>query len=224
MSKKSEKIQWKNQFINLLAIIIGVYIAFYLTERSNNANSRRQANAYLASIADDLQSDITELTISTDTLRYIMKVSQALTQSIVTQKISKDSVTAMISSLYLIIPFNPKDNSYQSLLASGKLDAIENFDLRKKITELYHQHYESTKIFDDISNQQRINIITPYLMKNMQFNVSGLANTSQLWKDNMFANLAFSMHYGNTMKYTLDSTALVHAKELRSLILKELNP
>ncbi|MCZ8215496.1 MAG: hypothetical protein O9262_04610, partial [Cyclobacteriaceae bacterium] len=131
MSKKSEKIQWKNQFINLLAIIIGVYIAFYLTERSNNANSRRQANAYLASMADDLQSDITELTISTDTLRYIMKVSQALTQSIVTQKISKDSVTAMISSLYLIIPFNPKDNSYQSLLASGKLDAIENFELRK---------------------------------------------------------------------------------------------
>jgi hypothetical protein len=224
MSKKSEKIQWKNQFINLLAIIIGVYVAFYLTERSNNANSRRQANAYLASMADDLQSDIKELTLSTDTLRYIMKVSQALTQSIVTQKINKDSVTAMISSLYLIIPFNPKDNSYQSLLASGKLDAIENFELRKKITELYHQHYESTKIFDDISNQQRISIITPYLMKSMQFNVSGLTNASQLWKDNMFANLAFSMHYGNTMKYKLDSTALVHARELRSLILKELNP
>jgi hypothetical protein len=224
MSKKSEKIQWKNQLINLLAIVIGVYIAFYLTERSNNANSRRQAHAYLASMADDLQSDINELTMSTDTLRYMMKVSQALTQSIVTQKINKDSVTDMISSLYLIIPFNPKDNSYQSLLASGKLDAIENFELRKKITELYHQHYGSIKIFDDISNQQRISIITPYLMRTMQFNLSGLANASQLWKDNMFANLAFSMHYGNTMKHTLDSTALVHAKELRSLILKELNP
>ncbi|GCC53095.1 hypothetical protein SanaruYs_33370 [Chryseotalea sanaruensis] len=224
MSKKSEKIQWKNQLINLLAIVIGVYIAFYLTERSNNANSRRQAKAYLASMADDLQSDIDELTISTDTLRYMVKVSDALTQSIVTQRIIQDSIGTMISSLYLIVPFNPKDNSYQSLVASGKLDAIENFELRKKITELYHQHYGSIKIFDDISNQQRISIITPYLMRTMQFSTVGLQNASQLWKDNMFANLAFSMHFNNTMKHRMDSTALVQAKELRKLLLAELNP
>jgi hypothetical protein len=224
MSKKSEKIQWKNQLINLLAIVIGVYIAFYLTERSNNANSRRQANTYLASMADDLQSDIDELTISTDTLRYMVKVSQALTQSIVTQRIVQDSVATMISSLYLIVPFNPKDNSYQSLVASGKLDAIENFELQKRITELYHQQYGSIKIFDDISNQQRISIITPYLMRTMQFSTMGLKNASQLWKDNMFANLAFSMHHNNTMKHKMDSTALVQAKELRNLILAELNP
>lgn len=223
MSGKREKIQWKNQLVNMVAIIVGVYIAFYLTERSNNANSRKQARTYLISMAEDLKSDIESLSLSSDTLRSVVKVSEALTRSIIKQKINKDSMTLMINSLYLIVPFNPKDNSYQSLLASGKLDAIENVELRSKITELYHQHYGSIKIFDDILNQQRNSVTTPYLMKNMKYTARGLSNAELLWRDNMFGNLAFSMLYTNKMKYDLDATALKHAKALRDLILTELN-
>jgi hypothetical protein len=219
---KKEKVQWRNQLINFIAIIIGVYVAFYLTERSVAANGKRQARAYLTSMADDLQSDINQLTVSTDTLAYFVRVSKTLTRSIQRQRVPEDSLTEVIRSLYLIIPFIPKDNSYQSLLASGKLDAIEDFELRKRITELYHQHYGAIKITDEINNQQRIHLITPYLMENMHFRAGRLANAKALWADNMFANLAFSMQYGMRMKYQLDLVALEQAQQLQRTILAEI--
>lgn len=222
MGKDKEKIQWKNQFVNLLAIIVGVYVAFYLTERSAQANSRKQARTYLASMADDLENDIKNLQTSTDTLVHILKASQSLTKSIITQKIPKDSIQDMIRILYLIVPFSPQDNSYQSLKTSGKLDAIDNNDLRKKITELYYQHYGAIRITDDITNQQRTSLILPYLMKNLQFRANGLQNYEQLWKDNMFANISFTVQYAQAMKYQLDSEALTKAKALKLLILAEL--
>lgn len=222
MAKDKEKIQWKNQTINFLAIIVGVYVAFYLTERSAQATSRKQAKAYLASMADDLGNDIKNLQVATDTIRQVLKVSQTLTRSIATQRIPTDSVQVMINSLYIIAPFTPQDNSYQSLKASGKFDAIDNVELRRKITELYYQHYGAIRITDEISNQQRTALITPYLMKNIRYRASGLQDPEALWKDNMFGNIAFSAQYALLMKHQLDSVALSKAKELHSLLLTEL--
>jgi len=220
---KREKIQWKNQLVNLVAIIMGVYIAFYLTERGSAANERKQARVFLSSMAEDLKEDIKNLTASTDTLRFYVKVSRALARSVLSRKIPNDSLGVMINSLYLIVPFIPKDNSYQSLLSSGNLDLVDDFTTRSKITELYHQHYGSIRVTDGISDQMRIEMITPYLMKNLRFNAAGLMNAEELWRDNMFVNLAFSTQYSLSMKYQMDSTALVHAKELRNLILKEIS-
>lgn len=220
-----EKIQWKNQVVNLVAIIIGVYIAFYLTERSSSANERKQVQAFLSSMADDLNEDIKSLTSSTDTLKFYVKASQALAHSVIKRQVpgNSDSLSAMINSLYLIVPFIPKDNSYQSLLSSGNLDLVGDFALRSKITALYHQHYGAIRITDGIADQVRIEMITPFLMKSLRFNAAGLTNAEELWRDNMFVNLAFSNQYSLNMKYQMDSTALVHAKELRNLIVKEID-
>jgi hypothetical protein len=219
---KKEKIQWKNQLVNMIAIIIGVYIAFYLTERSSAANDRKQARAFLTLMADDLDEDIKNLTLSTDTLSFYVKVSRQLANSVITSKLPDDSLNVMINSLYLIVPFVPKDNSYQSLLASGNLDLVGDLKLLGKITELYHQHYGAIRITDDISDRLRVEMITPYLMKNLKFNARGLTNAGELWRDNMFVNIAFSAQYSIAMKYQMDSTALVHAKELRKLIQNEI--
>lgn len=222
MAKGKEKIQWKNQLVNMVAIIIGVYVAFYLTERSANANSRQQARTYLTSMVDDLQNDIANLQMSTDTLAVFLKVSAALTNSIVKQRIPSDSVPMMINSLYVIVPFVPQDNSYQVLQSSGKFDAISNVELRKKITELYYQRYGAIRITDEIANQQRNALILPYLMKNIQMHSGGLKNAEILWKDNMFANIAVATQYSLAMKYQLDSLALTKAKELHASLLAEL--
>lgn len=219
MAKGKEKIQWKNQLVNMIAIIIGVYVAFYLTERSANANSRQQAKTYLTSMVDDLEVDIASLRIATDTLASFLKVSRTLTNSILTQRIPEDSIQMMINCLYLIVPFTPQDNSYQLLKTSGKFDAIGDVELRRKIAELYYQHYGAIKVADDLSNRQQTAIILPYLMKNIRYTSKGLHNADALWKDNMFANLAFSNQYALFMKYQLDSAALVKAKELHAELL-----
>ena len=222
MAKDKEKIQWKNQTVNLLAIVIGVYIAFYLTERSAQANSRKQAKTYLTSMIDDLEVDIATLSIATDTLTSFLKVSRSLTNSIITQRIPPDSVQMMINSLYIIVPFSPQDNSYQLLKSSGKFDAISKIEIRKMITELYYQHYGVIRITDEIASQQRTALILPYLMKNIQMRSSGLQNAEALWKDNMFANIAFSTQYALVMKHQMGSVALTKAKELHSLLLTNL--
>jgi len=218
---KTERIQWKNQLINFVAIIIGVYVAFYITERSARASKQKQVQYMLSSMADDLEEDIKNLKGSTDTLKFFLKVSKSLANSVAIGHPPKDSINFMINSLSIMLPFVPKDNSFQSLQMSGNFELVD-MKLRKEITELYHQHYGAIRISDNISEQMRIEMIAPFLMQHLQFDANGLKNANELWKNTMFVNLAFSTQYSLRLKYQLDSTAYLHATELRNLLLNEM--
>lgn len=214
--EKSEKVQWKNQLVNFVAVVVGVYAAFYLTNWKSNRDERDLEKSYLMSMSLDLKSDIEQLQQSTDTLRYYRSMLATLTRDIYSGRIpGPDSLMTMINGLYLYVPFIPGNSTYQSMLESGNLDVIEDFELRKYITELYHIHYGAIEVVDRLNNEQRANLINPYMFDHFVFGRHGLTNADKLWKEPAFGNLVTSCYYSLNLKLMYDSIALQESKDLK---------
>jgi hypothetical protein len=52
------KINWLNHFFNFLAVILGVYLAFYINERAKMNEDKKEAILLMTSLVDDLEQDI----------------------------------------------------------------------------------------------------------------------------------------------------------------------
>ena len=52
------KYNWMNHFFNFLAVILGVYLAFYLSERSKINQERKESMILMNSLVNDLSDDI----------------------------------------------------------------------------------------------------------------------------------------------------------------------
>ncbi|MCB0488842.1 MAG: DUF6090 family protein [Cyclobacteriaceae bacterium] len=207
-----KSIQWKDHLINFIVVVVGVTLAFYLSNRKASSDQRALELSSLRSIVSDLASDIAILTESTDTLQVMKDQLQQTVNTIMSGK-TLENPSQSIGVLYVQLPFIPNDNTYQSLVTSGKLDVIENFEMRKQITDLYHNHYQTIKIIDELSSAQKNTLVFPYLM-----NLNPLDMKSVDVKEPAFINAnLFSLYY-LTQKLEYDKQALEKAIKLKESI------
>jgi hypothetical protein len=211
--KKHEKIQWKNQLINFVAIIVGIYIAFWLTNLKEEREQKALELNYLRSLAQDLQNDLTALQSNVDTLAYYNRLLDDFTKRLITKNWNTDSLTAMVVSLSAHIPFFPQDNTYQSMQGSGKLDIIKDFELRQEVVELYNQHYRAVRLADELDMSQKTNLIYPYLMDQPVFSTRGFSNMSLL-SETKFINLTFAASYTIRQQYYIEKDAMEKCDKL----------
>lgn len=212
-------IQWKDHLINFIAVMVGVTIAFYLSNRKESSDREKLEKSSLESVIQDLDRDIAFLTQSTDTLTALKGKLKIVVDKLMAN-VALENADESFGILFVQLPFIPSDNTYQSLLASGKLDVIEDFSLRKQMTDLYHQQYQIIKIIDQLSSQQKNTLIYPYLMRINPLNIAGIDT-----KDPAFINANLFSYYYLTQKIQYDTLALESARRLRqsvNLKLKEL--
>lgn len=212
-----KSIQWRDHLINFIVVVVGVTLAFYLSNRKASSDQRALELSSLRSIVSDLESDIADLKGSTDTLKVMKDQLEQAVNTIMSGQ-SLENPGQSIGVLYVQLPFIPNDNTYQSLLTSGKLDVIEDFEIRKQITDLYHSHYQTIKIIDELSSAQKNTLVFPYLM-----NVNPLDLKSVDVKEPAFINANLFTLYYLTQKLDYDKKALEKAIALKGSIERKLN-
>lgn len=53
-----QMIHWQNHFFNFLAVILGVYLAFFISEWSKENRDRKEMKVLIESLITDLSDDI----------------------------------------------------------------------------------------------------------------------------------------------------------------------
>lgn len=187
-----KKINWLDHFANLLVVILGISIAFYLESYKEESNNLKQEVKYLESLISDMNADIKAL----DTLQVI---NEAMLQSLATlsrasvgQPYGGDSV--LVNSTFRIQynpPFSPQKTTYESLKASGKMDLIGEFELRNKVVELYEQYYRGAADWDNAINEHVRDFVKPFYIHHVRFTGPGKLDPSFLSED-AFRNMIFS--------------------------------
>lgn len=218
-NKKRKGIDWGNQFINLIVVVLGISIAFYLNNWKEEVDRKNIEQTFLKSLAEDLTIDIASLQLSTDTTRHFIDFLARNTVKIASGE-SIDSVVYLINSLNVEVPFLPSNNTYLSLIASGDINDI-NFELRKDIVELYGQNYSYIKLIDESNHKQLSELSRPFLLKELRYNRYGQPNEAIL-KDPFLINLSYASLYMLESKHALDSTTLIKANELLAKIKKQI--
>ncbi len=165
-----KKVNWLDHLISLVVVILGISIAFYLEGARADNESIAQEKQYLQSIMKDIETDIASL----DTLvayNHVMSAALVtLSEASVGMTIPSDSaLTSNVMMIQYNPPFVEQRITYESLKASGKIDLIDDFDLRNDIIQLYEQYYRGSNTYDNAISEHVRDFVKPFYVSKIQF-------------------------------------------------------
>lgn len=213
-----KNINWLDHFTNLLVVILGISIAFYLEGYRAEKENIAQERLYLESLIVDLEADLEAL----DTLLGINKMIIEATQNLSNATIKNTySNGADIRNDVLIIQYNPplvpQQTTYESLKASGRMDLIGDFELRKTIVDLYEQYYRGTYQYDQVLDEHLREFMKPFHMKHIRFTNSSVVEHDFL-KNLEFQNIIFSYRYLFNSKNEFYKKVQIRIKEVKDVL------
>jgi Family of unknown function (DUF6090) len=216
-------IDWKNQFVSVIVVFLGISTAFYLDNWNEGIKKRKLENEYLSALMLDLEEDIFSIEEALDTSKFFLEENNKLLKVLYGQKESSDSVFFYMMSLYSFSTFHPHDNTYRSMMASGNLSLVRDFHLRQGITKQYNQHFQSLTNFDEIHQEFIRQKVWPLVYENIRFSPinPGLIDAAFL-DDDYFSNIAHASNYYIYTKINIYEETLKNAIILLSEIEEKL--
>jgi len=133
---KKRKYNWSNHIFNFIAVILGVYLAFYINERAKINQDRNESLTLMNSLVGDLSEDIRryeEYQIPVN-IQHQQNV-ESLLESLLTD--SLDHIGNQLSAILGVENYAPTSSTYNSMKSSGKLRLIEDLALQKMLTDYY---------------------------------------------------------------------------------------
>ncbi len=143
-------------FIEFVLVIVGISIAFWLSELAEEKKKDKLEVQYLKDILEDLQADV-------ELIDYLTLLNQSKTTELERgvrmfqqdrRKINPDSVPQYTQIMGNLNLFSPNNFTYITLKQSGDFKIIKNHDIRKRMVQLYSS-YESIE-FEQVNLTQAL--------------------------------------------------------------------
>ncbi len=125
-----------NHLLNLLAIVLGVYLAFFINEKAIASKNKKESKTLMVSILNDLSTDIEvydEYQIPIN-LNYQKNINELL--KVVLEE-DYEEINTQLPNLFQIENYSPTSSTYNSMKFSGNVRLINDLYLMKKLNEYY---------------------------------------------------------------------------------------
>ena len=137
-----KKINWQYTIGEILIVIIGITIAFSLNKCSENSKAQTLKLQYLSNIKSDVEADKAILEENLESIKKKISLTSEIIPKLNTNAPDKMSVVSNVFSIVSLTNFNPNDNTYQTLINSGDLKLIDDFEIKTAI-EKHYSNYET---------------------------------------------------------------------------------
>ncbi|MEM6642302.1 MAG: hypothetical protein AAF616_04925 [Bacteroidota bacterium] len=210
-----QKINWLDHLVNFLSVIIGVSLAFVISNKSEQFKLDREFKLNVEAILEEVNSDIRnfETYQIPDNREKLERQNQAL--RLVSENTGGDSLTQYLQVFFDINNYSPTNTTINSLITSGKLDLINDFELKKMILsyQIFAQELEAQ---GDFQVEYFMDRIIPWFIKNPSFLIEEQKSKQKDGRDN--TDLVFILTFYNSFlasKVGKYEEALIQAKALR---------
>lgn len=164
------KYRWANHFFNFLAVILGVYLGFYMNERAKVKQDRSESVAWMNALVSDLSDDIeTYESYQIPVNAQLRENVEGLLNSLIAD--SLDGVDDRLSTILQVENYASTTSTYSSMKSTGKLNLIDDLGLQKAL--IYH--YEGLAMEAQKKGEYQVDYFTKELL-------SWLANHFDLMK------------------------------------------
>ncbi len=194
------KINWRDHLVNLVVVILGITIAFWVNSWGESRKMGKLENQYLEGIIKDIEGDIVELEAiikyNEDQISSLERIINFITQT--TE--ASDTLTSDLYNIQFNLPFTPQNATFQSL--SGKIEVISDFDIRNQIIQYYNQDYTSMKLWDDSCKETIDTFFKPVVFKELTYVTPGKIDYS-FFQLRELQNSIFAMRFlfGQRLNY-----------------------
>jgi hypothetical protein len=132
----------------IVLVVIGILIALSINNWNENAKNRRMENSYLIRIFNDLDNDILEFQETKETTQKrndrVLFLQHALKDADLVQKSPDYFVSSIVIAGYTYRP-SISNHSFDELKSSGRLELIQNEELRVAISKYYDFVYSRSQ-------------------------------------------------------------------------------
>lgn len=145
------KIEWSIHIVDLIVVIIGVSVAFGISNWASKQKQQKEIEVILNTMATEIERDIDVYTRHQIPVNSkIANKLQGLIDVVYADELNEDSLKSYIKSNVLSTYNWPVSRStYESLIQSGRMDMIENYELKLNMRNLYQvRHAQSNFIMD----------------------------------------------------------------------------
>jgi hypothetical protein len=127
---------WLNHLLNFLAVILGVYLAFFINDRAQANAERKERDLLVQSMITELASDVRTFE------EYHIPINQEQVDGLdsVLFFLSEGNIDMVNRRLPLVMQvenFSPNSSVYDSMKSSGKVKLIDDQELQKNLSDFY---------------------------------------------------------------------------------------
>ena len=187
MERRTLRGGWLKLFLELIAVFVGITAGFFVNSYSEKRANRELEHKYLSSILTNLATDSTEIHNLMEEDQNNLDISRRVVFTMVDQNVPLDTALAVLQVLGTFNNLNLEDATYKSIIGSGYLGQIMNFETREQLVA-YYGFLENIQLAERVLNDYITEYVLPYIFSNIDL-VSGQALDGFDPGDTEFRNL-----------------------------------
>jgi hypothetical protein len=214
------KTSWLKLILELIVVFIGVSAGFLFDNFREDQSNRKMEDKYLESFYNNVMADSVEIQSMILSSQNNIDISGRSVASMKAGTITNDSAMVVLSVMATYNNLNLENATYESVVNSGNLGLIRDFEISEQIVYYYRSH-EDMRYVEQVYNDYISNYILPYVSKKLDF-ISGQFVEDFTVNDIEFRNIASGYYIISRQKmefaHTLDSLNSNLKKSLADLI------
>lgn len=172
-----QKIDWKNHFVGLLVVVIGITIAFMLENWRQERAASELERKYLVSFKNDLIADSQNLDSTITAVQNKIYLLRSVLSEMRAGNVKQVRAEEVITDILRNHSFYPKMATYESVKNSGGMNIISNFEIKEAIVSYYSLN-EELRLKEQVFFDYLQNFILPFVYKNVEFLSGRIVNKS----------------------------------------------
>lgn len=174
-----QKIDWKNHFVGLLVVVIGITIAFMLENWRQERAASELEQKYLVSFKNDLTADSQNLDSTIAAVQNKIYLLRSVLSEMRAGNVKQVRAEEVITDMLRNHSFYPKMATYESVKNSGGMNIISNFEIKEAIVSYYSLN-EELRLKEHVFFDYLQNFILPFVYKNVEFLSGRIVNKSAI--------------------------------------------
>lgn len=163
------KRNWKYIATEILIVIIGIMIAFWINNLSANYKDRKALEENLSSIVNDLEADLKSLQQIKQRQEEKIRDFETIKGQLGQENTNWELVSDLIIKQQASPTFYPITSTFQSTVSSGKIDLIKDLNTKKSLFHLYEFTYKKAVYNGQLYDQSHIGYYDNRLINYVDF-------------------------------------------------------
>lgn len=163
------KLSFKTVLLEILIVIVGITIAFWLNNWGEERKERSLETEFLKTLRSDLATDSAAFAYQIEQNERNLHHISRFVSTLRNKDYQNDSIQWYIGTFLNRNNWIINANTFEILKSGGKLDIIQDFDLRSEISQFFRIRTYQTEWMLDVIQTFQDNQMNVYLTKNTDY-------------------------------------------------------
>ena len=172
ITKHVKEQNWFAVALDFFIVVLGILIAFQITQWNEARNNRVQELTYLERLSTDLAATKERNTLQVDRNSGLIRTMDITLSSLKSCKLTPENEAAFIYGLFELGRYNLPEfvaGTFEELNTTGNFQLIRNLELRREITRVYEDFERINRLDRQVNDRvvPKVNYVRRYISLNL---------------------------------------------------------